>query len=699
MKMTAMMCSSRFFGLISLLWTQNQVAALVVSQQQIPPNYRVPKAKLPVTTGTVRCTDSNSGSGFIMYSYQDVNQRWRTDPHQDDFREHTAKNFVCVRFRSGRWEYDNNWADEPERRSNASWNAFQLLPTDIMVANVDYSLDTVANLNYTNIKRTGVQLGYHSGDLIFYPNQDGNGQMDQGEFRITGTYFVPWTFPLFVPATTRTTTQTAPVSMIPNTASVRIMSGGLRCTDNATGSGFIMYSNEDVHKRFNHDKFQDDFREHGANSFVCVRYNDNQWQFDTNWADETDRRSNNSWHTFIPRTSDTLVASVDYTDDKVMDLKGINVTHKGIQMGYADGDLVFFANQNATAGQDDGEFRITGSYIVLYLPYTPPPPPVMGAFTTTSKIIAKMPPPAKLTSRFLLTAWPGRFTCRDSNKGAGFIMYSKEEVHTRFGGVISLLFGNKNTARNFVCVRYKDNQWQYEDNWSKKAKSVWNGFTPLSSDIAVASVDWTTNKLTNMKSTNMFHMGLQMGYAYGDLKFHPLRKGSNSKVLFEMKGTFIVGYADKTVVNPHTSTTTSKIPWPHPLVYAPPPPPHNHANFMLSMKPAVIDCGKPTSGHGLVMFLGKQSRFVCVRFVSPYWEFWKNKRWNRFVPHPNDIGVATVDYRTNAVKDMKGYGTKYYGLQIGYSGGDVAVRRKRNTAVITGSQIVPYFGTQPHLLR
>ena len=65
---------------------------------------------------------------------------------------------------------------------------FTPLASDVLVADVDFSADTITSLEGTNGTIGGISSGYASGDLLFIADQF-NGSADDGEFEITGTEF------------------------------------------------------------------------------------------------------------------------------------------------------------------------------------------------------------------------------------------------------------------------------------------------------------------------------------------------------------------------------------------------------------------------------------------------------------------------------------------------------------------------------
>ncbi|CAJ1430243.1 unnamed protein product [Effrenium voratum] len=86
------------------------------------------------------------------------------------------------------------------------------------------------------------------------------------------------------------------------------INSGVGCTDTATGTGFIMFSGQDIRSRFS----AANWAEGNADQFVCVKY-DGGWQYD----------SNDGFVAFSPEDSDVLVASVDFDADSVTSLAGM----------------------------------------------------------------------------------------------------------------------------------------------------------------------------------------------------------------------------------------------------------------------------------------------------------------------------------------------------------------------------------------
>ena len=130
------------------------------------------------------------------------------------------------------------------------------------------------------------------------------------------------------------------------------LGAGIAVSDDATGPGYILYSEQDVHSRFS-------LPDYNASHFVAVRINGNQWQFnnDVEWID------------FESTETDRLVTEVNFTGDSVANsvaypiVNGIRSASRfGITLGgeNIESDLWFNANRFLGA-PNDGEFEVLGT--------------------------------------------------------------------------------------------------------------------------------------------------------------------------------------------------------------------------------------------------------------------------------------------------------------------------------------------------
>lgn len=122
---------------------------------------------------------------------------------------------------------------------------------------------------------------------------------------------------------------------------------GIAAQESATGDGFLMYSAESVYQRFaDHPPWPD-----ASKHVVAVKYDNGLWHYDDNQI----------WRPFTPRSSDLLLAAVDFTNDTVESLEGVSGDEHGIVKGYFSGDLTFSANRWGGV-PNDGEFAVEGTY-------------------------------------------------------------------------------------------------------------------------------------------------------------------------------------------------------------------------------------------------------------------------------------------------------------------------------------------------
>jgi RHS repeat-associated protein len=195
-----------------------------------------------------------------------------------------ARTGFCVRKTTG--TYDNN----------LGYFAFTPVASDVLIAAVDFTNDTVTSLEGTNTTEIGIAKGYVSGDLKFFANRFG-GVTNPDEFEVEGTHFVR-----------------------NETVSAGTLGWGVAAQEAATGTGYLMYSQESVHTRFapNGPNVPQN-----ADHFICVRYNNGQWEYDNNV----------SYFSFTPLASDVLVAEVDFTNDTVRPLVGVGIENPWMYTG------------------------------------------------------------------------------------------------------------------------------------------------------------------------------------------------------------------------------------------------------------------------------------------------------------------------------------------------------------------------------
>ena len=117
---------------------------------------------------------------------------------------------------------------------------------------------------------------------------------------------------------------------------------GVAVADDASGTGYLMYSNEDVHERFSA------IGSESADHFVAVRLDGIQWQFNDDVA----------WVDFEPADKDLLVAELNFSTDQTAVGQGIGIV-EGIPRYSLNGNLWIAANRFGGVA-DVGEFELLG---------------------------------------------------------------------------------------------------------------------------------------------------------------------------------------------------------------------------------------------------------------------------------------------------------------------------------------------------
>jgi hypothetical protein len=119
--------------------------------------------------------DDATGAGYAMYTAERIQTRFTTpaiDPK-------SADHILAVRFFNGNWEYV----------TDDTFVTFVPRATDILLAELDFSADTVNMLIGINSVTNGIKTGYVSSDIVITPNM-WNGAVNAGEFGLAGTTIV-----------------------------------------------------------------------------------------------------------------------------------------------------------------------------------------------------------------------------------------------------------------------------------------------------------------------------------------------------------------------------------------------------------------------------------------------------------------------------------------------------------------------------
>ena len=382
----------------------------------------------PVNWG-VAVQDDATGTGYILYTEESVYTRFSSNPPRTNNSDH----FIAVRHNGSGWQYNNN----------SEWFPFVPSVTDVLIASVDFGADVITSLQGASGDVNGIANGYATGDLAFTANW-WNGRSNAGEFTVSGTQF----------------------STVANTEfNVTPTNRGVAVQENASGTGYLLYSRESVHTRLSANPPHRD----NSNHFIATRYIGTAWQYN----------DNKSWNSLTPRPTDILVASLDYDADVATSLEGVLGNVNGIQSGYASGDLVFLANW-WNGGPNTGEFSVNGTFLSTAIHEGIDVAPINLGIAVS-----------------------------DNAVGAGYILYSEESVHTRFSSNAP----HRHNSDHFIGVRYNGTGWQYDNN------TGWFALSPRPTDVLIASVDYSADIITSLQGGAGDVNGIERGYASGDLEF------------------------------------------------------------------------------------------------------------------------------------------------------------------------------------
>ncbi|MCG8648693.1 MAG: putative Ig domain-containing protein, partial [Pirellulales bacterium] len=275
-----------------------------------------PRVTMPTSSHPIAVDDGATGTGWIMYSSRNLHERFADKPPSVDSSEH----FIVVRLDSGRWEYNDD---------STNWHGFTPRADDLLVAAVDFDANTTTPLQGQFGRERGIAYGYVSGNLTFQADS-WNSALDPGEFTVSGDEFEIKTDSRVI-----TPTSSHPIGV----------------DDGATGTGWIMYSSQDLQERFSDNPPAGGSSEH----FIVVRLDSGHWEYNDDSA---------SWHRFNPRADDMLVAAVDFDANTTTSLEGQSGRERGVAYGYVSGNLTFQADSwNGTF--NPGEFTVTGDEFVI----------------------------------------------------------------------------------------------------------------------------------------------------------------------------------------------------------------------------------------------------------------------------------------------------------------------------------------------
>ncbi|MFC1757377.1 hypothetical protein ACFL2H_01240, partial [Planctomycetota bacterium] len=400
--------------------------------------------------------DKATGNGFILYSAESIHDRFVANaPH-----ERNSDHLIAVQYDGNEWQYN----------ANGGWYGFVPVATDRLLASVNFGADTITSLQGRTGQIGGIEVGYSDGDLTFFANR-WNGEENDGEFAVEGTFF-----------------ETANSNGNPVT-DLGPVQRGIAVRDNATGNGFIMYSLESVHDRFSANAPHD----RNSDRLIAVRIENGEWQYN----------ANGGWFTFDPVATDRLLASVNFGADTISSLQGKTGQVGNVDLGYADGDLAFYANR-WNGKENVGEFTIEGTFFEIDDSVGDP----VVSLGPVNRGIA----------------------VHDDATGNGYVMYSAESVHDRF----TANSPHRHNSDHLIAVRFDNGEWHYNADGRE-----WFTFAPVESDRLVARIRFGADRIISLQGATGQVRGIRRGYTDGDLIFFANRWNEKDNVgEFTIEGTF-----------------------------------------------------------------------------------------------------------------------------------------------------------------
>ena len=117
--------------------------------------------------------DAATGAGYLLHSAEDVHIRFSPPPVIAN-----SDNLIAVRNQSGQWQYNDN----------SDWHNFTPVSSDHLLAEVNFSTDTITPYHCVAGSINGISRGFANNDLQFVANE-WNEDFNNGEFTVHGTSF------------------------------------------------------------------------------------------------------------------------------------------------------------------------------------------------------------------------------------------------------------------------------------------------------------------------------------------------------------------------------------------------------------------------------------------------------------------------------------------------------------------------------
>ncbi len=263
----------------------------------------------------IAAMDQATGSGWLMWSEAPVSQRFSPPPLPTN-----ANHFVAVKHDGSQWLFDNNSQLSP----------FSIEPSDCLVATLDFSNDSASPLADEGVRIFGIDSGFSGNNIRITPNR-WNNSVNDGEFGLS------------ILQDDNTVNPPLSESTCPADLATGDLGMGIAAMDQATGSGWLMWSEAPVSQRFSPPPLPTN-----ANHFVAVKHDGSQWLFD----------NNSQLSPFSIEPSDCLVATLDFSNDSASPLADEGVRIFGIDSGFSGNNIRITPNRWNNS-VNDGEFGLS----------------------------------------------------------------------------------------------------------------------------------------------------------------------------------------------------------------------------------------------------------------------------------------------------------------------------------------------------
>ncbi len=493
----------------------------------------------PINYG-IATSDENTGSGYIMYSNQNVHNRFSSNaPHPDN-----SDHFIAVKYSGGQWYYDYN----------DGWVQFSSVSSDVLIADIDFSNDNISLLDVgvTGTIINEIKKGFDSGDLAAYANR-WNGSFNNGEFTILGTYF--YLCDSYIGGG-EVYLSDLPFTEISNGwGPIELdKSNG----ESSSGDGNTMTINGTTYSK----------------GLGCHAYSEATWTLGGNYvafkvdigvddevaggsiAFEVHLDGAKIYQSSVMTGNDNAISlNLNITGGNVLKLiitdggNGIGQDHGNwadARLVISNGGPVYY---NLTTYSNNGNISLSpsgGTYTKGTVVTVTANANTGYQFDGWSGDLSGSANPTTIimnTNKSITASFVSNggeisiipinngIAAGDGNTGSGYIMYSNQSVHSRFSSTAP----HSDNSDHLIAIKYSGGQWYYDYNYG------WVEFSPISSDIIIAEVDFSNDNISllDIGPTGTTIYGIKKGFNGGDLNAYAnLWNGSFNNGEFTITGSY-----------------------------------------------------------------------------------------------------------------------------------------------------------------